>query len=300
MYTWILVGALGAALVAIGFFVVTIFSLQDMLDVQRKTEDRLRENEEWLRAIIDNTRTLISVKGRDGRYVMMNQRFEHVLGVSALMAHGRRDDELFSPANAAALRADDERVVQRDDSVEVDRALMVAGEARRFYCVKTPLHDVTGNVNGVCMLAHDVTDRELAREERDRIFDLSLDMMVAGNFDGYLTLVNPQFEKFTGYTSEEVLSMPGMDLVHPDDRVDAAEALYALRNGRPVVDFRTRLRCKDGSYKRCQWRSMPAIEEGMIYSVGRPLEGSASDPVEQRSAEPGEALPKRTLTVARH
>jgi PAS domain S-box-containing protein len=120
-------------------------------------------------------------------------------------------------------------------------------------------------------------------------------MMIAGNFDGYLTLVNPQFEKFTGYTSEEVLSMPGMDLVHPDDRVDAAEALYALRSGRPVVDFRTRLRCKDGSYKRCQWRSMPAIEEGMIYSVGRPLEGSASDPVEL-----GEAPPKRTLTVARH
>ena len=76
---------------------------------------------------------------------------------------------------------------------------------------------------------------------------------------------------------------------------DAAEALYALRSGRPVVDFRTRLRCKDGSYKRCQWRSMPAIEEGMIYSVGRPLEGSASDPVEL-----GEAPPKRTLTVARH
>jgi PAS domain S-box-containing protein len=277
MYTWLLLGALGAALVAIGFFVVTIFSLQDMLDVQRKTEDRLRENEEWLRAIIDNTKTLISVKGLDGRYVMMNQRFEKAFGVSGLIAHGRRDEDLFPPVTASALRADDERVIERNDSVEIDRTVTIGSEARRFYCVKTPLHDIVGNVTGVCMLAHDVTDRELARKERDRIFDLSLDMMVAANFDGYLTLVNPQFEKFTGYTCEELLSMPGMDLSHPDDRVQAAEALFALRSGRPVVDFRSRIRCKDGTYKWCQWRSMPAIEEGMIYSVGHPLEDAANE-----------------------
>ena len=87
MYVWMLLAALGVAVVAIGFFVVTIFSLQDMLEAQRKTEDRLRENEEWLRAVIDNAKTVISVKRLDGRYIMMNGRFEALFGVSALLAH---------------------------------------------------------------------------------------------------------------------------------------------------------------------------------------------------------------------
>src|SRR5262245_32489519 len=111
MYTWILLAALGASVVAMGFFVVTIFSLQDVLDVQRKTEDRLRESEEWLRAVVDNTKTLISVKQVDGRYVTVNRRFESVMGVAGLIALGRRDEDLFTPETAAALRTHDERVV---------------------------------------------------------------------------------------------------------------------------------------------------------------------------------------------
>jgi PAS domain S-box-containing protein len=269
MYVWFLLAALGIAVVAIGFFVVTIFSLQDMLDVQRKTEDRLRENEEWLRAVLDNGKTLIAVKRLDGRYVMMNGRFESVFGVSALLAHGRRDDEVFPPAVAAALREQDDRVVATNDSVEFDQTVTVGGSTRQLYCVKTPLHDLIGKPSAICLVATDMTERELARQERDRIFELSLDMMTAGTFDGYMTLVNPQFERFTGYTRHELTSTPGIDIVHPDDRVDAAKAMHALRSGIPVVDYRVRIRCKDGAYRMSQWRAMPAVEEGMIYCVGR-------------------------------
>jgi PAS domain S-box-containing protein len=101
-------------------------------------------------------------------------------------------------------------------------------------------------------------------------------MMTASNFEGYMTLVNPQFERFTGYSRTELTSMPGIDLVHPDDRVDAARALQALRAGKPVVDYRVRVRCKDGVYRLSQWRAMPAVEEGMIYAVGREVAEDAS------------------------
>jgi PAS domain S-box-containing protein len=294
MYVWILLGALGVAMVAVGFFVVTIFSLQDMLEVQRKTEDRLRENEEWLRAVIDNAKTMISVKRLDGRYVMMNGRFEALFGVSALLAHGRRDDEIFPREIAEAMRSHDERVMVTNDSVEFDQTLTVGGKSRRLYCVKTPLHDLVGNTTAICTVATDMTERDLAREERDRIFELSLDMMTASNFDGYITLANPQFEKFTGYTREELTTMPGMDLAHPDDRVDAAKALLSLRSGIPVVDYRVRIRCKDGTFKFSQWRAMPAVEEGMIYAVGREVSES------EGQGESGGARPERpVLTLAR-
>jgi PAS domain S-box-containing protein len=199
---------------------------------------------------------------------------------------------------AEAMRAHDERVMASNDSVEFDQTLTFAGKTRRLYCVKTPLHDLVGNTTAICTVATDMTERDLAREERDRIFELSLDMMTASNFDGYITLVNPQFERFTGYSRAELTTMPGIDLVHPDDRVDAARALQALRGGKPVVDYRVRVRCKDGVYRLSQWRAMPAVEEGMIYGVGREVtdDSSAGDSAD---APASEAQAKRVLTLAR-
>jgi PAS domain S-box-containing protein len=303
MYYWILLGALCACLVAIGFFVVTIFSLQDMLEAQRKTEDRLRVSEEWLRAVVNNTKTLISVKNPDGRYVMLNRGFEHLLGVPALLAHGRSDAELFTPDLAAALCTNDSRVLAANESIEFDQAVPIGNgkTERRLFCVKTPLHDVVGNITGICTLASDLTDRELASKERHRIFELSLDMMSAASFEGYMTLVNPEFERVTGFTSQELCAMAGLDLVHPDDRADAVAALHLLHEGHPLVDYESRILCKDGSYKLCRWRAMPAVEEGMIYGVGREVR---NDDVRHASAgedrndsqAPG---PRRILRAAR-
>jgi len=266
--------ALGICLVAIGFFVVTIFSLQDMLDSNRKTEDRLRQSEEWLRAIIDNTNALVSVKKHDGTYVMVNRGFERALGVSGLMVVGRRDDELFDATAAEALSRDDATVLQTNDHVEFDQTITTTANARDYFVVKAPLHDALGDISGVCTVATDITEHELARRERIRLFELSLDMMSIANFNGYITCVNPEFLRVTGYTLEELTSRPGMEFVHPDDRGPALAALGSLRVGQPLVNFESRFLCKDGRYKRLVWRVMPAVEEGMVYAVGREAERS--------------------------
>jgi PAS domain S-box-containing protein len=269
---WILLGTLAACGIAIAFFVVTIFSLHDMIETQRRTEDRLRESEERLRAVVDNSRTLISVKEPSGRYVMVNRRFESVLGLAARMTHGRRDEDLFPLETAAALRAHDDTVIAGDRCVEFDQSLITAdGRRRRFSCVKTPLHDSDGNVAAVCSIATDVTERELARRERDRIFELSPDMMAAASIDGYLRVVNPQWERVTGFTAAELLGSPGIDFVHPEDREEAARAFETLRRGEHLAEIETRLRRKNGSYARCRWRIISAVEEGMVYAIGREI-----------------------------
>lgn len=299
MYTWILLGALGACVVAIGFFLVTITSLQDMLDMHRKTEDRLRESEEQLRAIVDNTATIISVKDRSGRYSMVNRKFESVFGVSGMMMVGRTDREVFPETLAESLRVNDDRVIDTNGPVEIEQTITPGRgiRPRRMFVVKTPLHDVIGNISGVCTLASDITDRDLARQERDRLFELSRDAMVAASLDGYITQANPEFERATGYTMQELAAQPGITLAHPDDRDNAWQGLVQLREGKPLASYRSRTRCKDGSYKTFEWHVMPAVAEEMIYAVGRQVseerlaavEGSAGE----SKAEGGRVAPLR-------
>ena len=72
-----------------------------------------------------------------------------------------------------------------------------------------------------------------------------------------------------GYNQEDMDRLKFMDLIHPDDKATASEILSKHLKGQPVVNFRTRFLCKDGSYKWLDWNSNMDLEQGVFYSVAR-------------------------------
>ncbi len=111
--------------------------------------------------------------------------------------------------------------------------------------------------------------RQQTRKERDRFFNLSLDMLCIAGFDGVFKQLNPAWERSLGWTKDVLLSKPLIEFVHPDDRIGTIEAMRTLSAGSPVHAFENRYRCKDGSYKWISWSSFPLIEEKLIYAVAR-------------------------------
>ena len=69
-----------------------------------------------------------------------------------------------------------------------------------------------------------------AREDVERFFELSLDMLCVADFSGRFTRVNPAFERVLGHSSEELLRQPFISFVHPDDR--EATAGVTIGSGR--------------------------------------------------------------------
>jgi PAS domain S-box-containing protein len=120
--------------------------------------------------------------------------------------------------------------------------------------------------------------RAKAQDELDRIFTLSSDLIAVADFDGHFTRVNPAAEQILGYTEKDLLARPYLDLVHPDDRERTAAEAAAISRGKTTVSFENRFVRKDGSYKVLEWTSTPAVEEGVMYAVGR-------DVTERREAE---------------
>jgi PAS domain S-box-containing protein len=111
--------------------------------------------------------------------------------------------------------------------------------------------------------------RDLA--ERDRFFDLPLDMLCIAGFDGTFKRLNPAWERLLGYRLDMIENVPFMNFVHPDDREMTAKEFGKLLEGGTVRDFENRYRCHDGSYRWLSWTSAPVPEAGLIYAVARDI-----------------------------
>jgi PAS domain S-box-containing protein len=129
-----------------------------------------------------------------------------------------------------------------------------------------------------------------AGRELEDLFNLSLDLLCIMTVDGYFKRVNPAFERTLGYTSEQLLSRPFFDFVHPEDLERTHEAMRVLARGEELHRFENRYICSDGSERWLQWNSRPGPEEGLVC-------GAARDVTESRERDEHAAL-RRVATLA--
>jgi PAS domain S-box-containing protein len=103
-------------------------------------------------------------------------------------------------------------------------------------------------------------------------------LLCISSTDGYFHRVNPEFTKVLGWSEAEMLSIPYLDLVHPDDVQATLDAVEMQSGGTQARAFVNRYRCKDGTYRWLAWESNPVENEGLMYAMAR-------DVTEQRLAE---------------
>jgi PAS domain S-box-containing protein len=139
-------------------------------------------------------------------------------------------------------------------------------------------------------LAAVTRERRAADIELRWLFDLSLDAFAIAGFDGTLRRVNPAYARILGYTPEELLAKPFMEIVHPDDMSSVTETLGELAEGHDVIGFRCRHLCADGSVRWMEWNTHARPDEGVVYSVGR-------DITEYRTATDELAALRRVATL---
>ena len=88
--------------------------------------------------------------------------------------------------------------------------------------------------------------------ERDRIWNVSEDLLAVSNFEGYFLSINPAWTRLLGWSEDEIKSMHVSELRHPDDAPHRSPAAQ-LAQGVPTVRMENRFRHKDGSWRWLQW-----------------------------------------------
>jgi PAS domain S-box-containing protein len=235
--------------------------------VCRRTEDIYRK------AIEDIRDYAIFMTDPGGVVTNWNIGAQHILGYSEEEIVGENARKFFTPEDrakdvpqkelataAAAGRAEDERWhLRRDGS--------------RFWAsgVVTPVLDPTGKLIGFSKVMRDMTERNKLTEERDRFFELSMDMLCIVQLDGRFQRVNPAFQKVLGYSEEELLATSIFELLHPDDLAATSREYEKLSAGQPVPFMENRLRTKEQAYRWVAWSYFPVPEDGLAFGVGRDI-----------------------------
>lgn len=136
---------------------------------RRRAEDALRESQHLLRAIADNATAVLFVKDLDGRYLMVNRRFEELFHVTAQSLIGKTDYDLFPPACADALRAFDLQVAAAGKPLEKEEWVPLEDGIHTYISIKCPLFDDSGRAYAVCGISTDISERTRTEAERERL-----------------------------------------------------------------------------------------------------------------------------------
>jgi PAS domain S-box-containing protein len=132
--------------------------LLQALDDTRWSEARLRE-------IIDNSPSLISLNDLQGRYLVVNRRFEAWHGRRAGEVVGRRPVDVFSSDVCRLYAPRSVTALNRDDIVEEETDVVFQdGSAHTVLVTRFPVRDAGGRAIGIGTIATDVTDRRRAEE----------------------------------------------------------------------------------------------------------------------------------------
>lgn len=176
---------------------------------RKQAEERQRESEYTIRAILDNTTAVIYIKDNQGRYTFINRQFEKLLHLKRDEIKGKTPYDCFPKEVAASHLENDRKVFESKIPMEFDEvATHDNGSLHSYISVKFPLFDTHGNVYAVCGISTDITERKRMEEQLRELscaVEQSPSTVIITDADGVIQYVNPKFVQLTGYTPEEAV-----------------------------------------------------------------------------------------------
>lgn len=121
--------------------------------------------------------------------------------------------------------------------------------------------------------------------ERDRLWNLSQDMLARAGFDGMMSAVSPAWRWVLGWTDEELLSRGYASFMHPDDEGPTLAAIAAMAQSGEPARFENRIATKDGGWKPIEWTVAPEPDGENFIAVGRDLSHAKAREAELEAAQ---------------
>src|SRR6478609_7349894 len=112
-------------------------------------------------------------------------------------------------------------------------------------------------------------DREA--EERRRLFETSLDLILITDRKGILTRVSPSSLATIGYRPDEMTGRSGAEFIYADDLEGTRSEMRLARKGRQTRNFETRYVHKNGRIVSLTWSGVWSEPEQKHFFFGRDM-----------------------------
>src|ERR1700733_14277870 len=144
------------------------------------------------------------------------------------------------------------------------------GEIIRWIGTNTDVHDHKTIAGELAELNAPLAQRvEEKTRERDRIWNVSQDLLLVADRNGVWRTVNPAWTKTLGWSEADLLHRTSEWLQHPDDDGVMRAEVRKLGEAEATVRFESRFRHKDGSYRWLSWTGVS--DRDHIYAVVRDI-----------------------------
>lgn len=256
----------------------------------------LRQSEEEFRTLAEALPHHVWTARPDGYLNWFNPRVYEYAGCGPGELDGEKWGGIVHPDDSSGAVAAWAKAIDSGQAYEVEFRLRRADGAYRWFLARAvPARDELGNVIRWIGSNTDVHDQkliagELARlnatlaerveektRERDRIWNVSQDLLLVADRSGIWQTVNPAWTRTLGWSEAELLNRTSEWLEHPDDGGITRTQIKKLIANDTTVRFESRFRHKDGSYRWLSWTGVS--DDDCIYAVARDItaEKAATD-----------------------
>ncbi|MDN3654080.1 PAS domain S-box protein [Ferruginibacter paludis] len=111
--------------------------------------------------------------------------------------------------------------------------------------------------------------RKQLEQELHQIFNAAPDVICVIGTDGYFKKINPAICLILEYTEAELLSVPFVQFIHPEDREKTDNDVKTLGKGVSSLYFENRYITKSGKIKWLAWSATRSAEDGVLFSVAK-------------------------------
>lgn len=220
--------------------------------------------------IIASTPDLIALIDKNYTYRVGNAAYLSAFNISREKLVGTHVKNLLGQEHFYNLSEPHLKKAFSGELTQFECWMNLPGRGRRFMSITYhPLHNQDLKPHYVVINAHDITDLRQAENDRQRIFDVSLDMLCVADFDGFFKELNPAWQRTLGWSLDELKTKPWIEFVVPEDRELTLEAGQRLFHGENVIGFENRYLCKDGTFRWLAWSSYPDLDKQLIFAAVR-------------------------------
>lgn len=257
--------------------------ISDLLE----TQTRLKNDAAALESLLAATPTGIALV-KDRKFVKVNPAICRMLGYSLeeMLKMGTRiiypDEEEYNRVGEEMY----EETERRGLSVRDIRAQRKDGTVIHVRLSMSPL-DPDDISKGVCTTSVDITEQKRAEkallesEEKYRLLVENAGDAICVAQDGKLKFTNRRAEELLGYSGEEIMAVPFINFIHPDDQTMVMDYHQKRIRGETAPDvYAFRVIDKDGNSK---WAEIQVV---LIQWEGRPATlNLITDITERKQAE---------------
>lgn len=243
------------------------------------------ESEQNFRRIFQETPIGVAEMALDGKFLQVNLALCQMLGYNATELTDLRSQEITPPEDIELARQNAKTLLH--DGTQCYEARYIRRNGELLWVKRTTylFHEQNGQPHHQVMMVEDISERKRSEKELEQgrlelkralatnqlIMNNSHDVICTIDENGQFLTVNAASESLWGYTPEELIGRPYIDLVHPDDRPRTTHIDADIRVTKKIIDFVNRCERKDGSTVDVLWSANWSEVDRTLFCVAHDI-----------------------------